>query len=276
MTICVALKVNDCLVFAADSAASIVDGNRAILNVYDHGNKVFNLRKGLPICAMTSGMGNFGPTSISTLAKDLRAELTDGKYKLDPAAYTIEDVAKAAHDFLFQQKFQALPDPKPQSGMNFWIGGYSAKADHPELWRVDIDKAASPGPVKLADTAVCGLWWSGQPELISRVVNGRSMGLAEALKTAGIPDATIPQLVAHIDQNCGAPLWHAAMPTGDAIELVDYLAEATKDYVRFSPGANTVGGATDIATVTKYEGFKWVRRKHYFDSVHNPMEQGHG
>lgn len=272
MTICVALKVNDCLVFAADSAASIVDGNRSILNVYDHGNKVFCLRKGLPICAMTSGMGNFGPTSVSLLAKDLRAGLTDGAYELDPEKYTIEEVAEAAHDFLFVKKFSALADPKPQSGMNFWIGGYSAGADHPELWRVDIDKAASAGPVQLADTNTCGLWWSGQPELISRIVNGVSMGLTEALKSAGVPEATIPQLAQHISEAGAASLWHAAMPTGDAIALVDYLAEATKAYVRFSPGANTVGGATDIATVTKYESFKWVRRKHYFDTIHNPVE----
>lgn len=276
MTICVAVKVNDCLVFGADSATSMVNQQNQVLNLYDHGNKVFNLRKGLPICAMTSGMGNFGSASISLLAKDLRAELTEGKHKLDPKKYTIEDVAKAAHEFLFVTKFQALPDPKPQSGFNFWIGGYSAKSDHPELWRIDIAHGACGGPQQAADTTKCGVWWSGQPEFISRVINGRSHELAGVLTAAGIPPNDVPALVQRITEECGAAVWQPAMPTGDAIRLTDFLVEGTKDFVRFLPGANTVGGATDIATVTKYEGFKWVRRKHYYETALNPLETDHG
>ena len=63
MTICVAVKVNDCVVFAADSATSMTDASGHILNVFDHGNKVFNLYKELPIAAMTCGMGNIGKTT---------------------------------------------------------------------------------------------------------------------------------------------------------------------------------------------------------------------
>lgn len=48
MTICVAVKVHDCLVFAADSAMSLDVGDETV-NVYAHGNKVFNLVKGLPV-----------------------------------------------------------------------------------------------------------------------------------------------------------------------------------------------------------------------------------
>lgn len=64
MTICVAVKVQDCLVFAADSTSSLqarsADGQAFTVNTYDNANKVFNLRKGLPIAAMTAGIGNFG------------------------------------------------------------------------------------------------------------------------------------------------------------------------------------------------------------------------
>ena len=67
MTVCVAVCVHDGIVFAADSAVSLVanvDGQLAITNVYRHGNKVFNLCKGLPICAMTCGVGNIGHAAI--------------------------------------------------------------------------------------------------------------------------------------------------------------------------------------------------------------------
>ena len=64
MTICVAVKVHDCLVFAADSALSLVEGGETV-NVYAHGNKVFNVVKGLPVPGMKdlSGLG----VSITTL-----------------------------------------------------------------------------------------------------------------------------------------------------------------------------------------------------------------
>jgi len=70
-------------------------------------------------------------------------------------------------------------------------------------------------------------------------------------------------------------LVHAAMPVVDAINLADFLVDLTKRYFRFLPGADIVGGATDIATVTKHEGFKWIRRKHYYPPELNPQETDH-
>ena len=46
-----------------------------VTNIWNHGIKVFNLHKQLPIVAMAAGMGNFGPISVSDLAKYLRQEL---------------------------------------------------------------------------------------------------------------------------------------------------------------------------------------------------------
>jgi hypothetical protein len=69
MTVCVGVAVHDCLVFSADSASTLVEtdpnsGQSRVVNVYRHGNKVFNLHKQLPIAAMTCGMGNIGAASI--------------------------------------------------------------------------------------------------------------------------------------------------------------------------------------------------------------------
>ena len=65
------------------------------------------------------------------------------------------------------------------------------------------------------------------------------------------------------------------MPTVDAIELARFLAETTKQFVRFLPGSNSVGGNIDIATVTKHENFKWVARKHFYAPALNPLETDH-
>lgn len=59
------------------------------------------------------------------------------------------------------------------------------------------------------------------------------------------------------------------MPIQDAIDLVAYLAEVTAGYMRFKPGIPTVAAPIDIATITRFQGFKWVRRKHYYPAKLN-------
>ena len=64
MTICVGVAVHDCLVFAADSASTLittdpVTGQSAVHNVYRHGHKVFNLFKKQPIAATSINPHSF-------------------------------------------------------------------------------------------------------------------------------------------------------------------------------------------------------------------------
>jgi len=65
------------------------------------------------------------------------------------------------------------------------------------------------------------------------------------------------------------------MPVQDAIDLAQFLVTTTINFTKFLPGANTVGGAVDIATVTRHEGFKWIKRKLYYSAELNPLETDH-
>jgi hypothetical protein len=60
------------------------------------------------------------------------------------------------------------------------------------------------------------------------------------------------------------------VPIQDAIDLAEYLVNATSAFAKFRRGAATVGGPVESAAITKHEGFKWVKRKHYFNSDLNP------
>jgi ATP-dependent protease HslVU (ClpYQ) peptidase subunit len=55
MTVLVSVKINDGVVMAADSASSFASGM-----VYQHADKIANLRHGLPIGAMVTGAGGIG------------------------------------------------------------------------------------------------------------------------------------------------------------------------------------------------------------------------
>ena len=72
MTVCVAIKVHDRIVFAADSATSLLvsapNAPASVANIWNHGIKVFNLHKQLPIVAMTAGIGHLGSSDLRQLA----------------------------------------------------------------------------------------------------------------------------------------------------------------------------------------------------------------
>ena len=85
MTIAIALKINDGIVLATDSASTIVgeeneDGVRSVYHTYFTADKLFNLKKGSPVGAMTWGNGIVNNESISTLAKDFREEIKEKEY----------------------------------------------------------------------------------------------------------------------------------------------------------------------------------------------------
>jgi hypothetical protein len=281
MTICVAVKVHDCIVFAADSTSSpqsiSATGEPVTINTYDHANKLFNLRKGLPIAAMTAGIGNFGASSISTVTKDFRALLSKegSDFYIDPHNYTMEQVTKLARRYFFEERLGKL-NPVPSGNFQYWIGGYSSGEELGEIWRFQIDNRVCADPICDADKSVpSSIGWGGAPEAINRLILGYSNELGNALAAGGVPVASVPQAIAEIGRYTQVQLANAAMPTTDAIELARFLAETTKQFVRFLPGSNSVGGNIDIATITKHENFKWAARKHFYSNALNPLETDH-
>ena len=117
--------------------------------------------------------------------------------------------------------------------------------------------------------------WAGQPAPINRLLMGFDAALPDALVASGLPQDQVDPLLSQLKERTATPLVHATMPVADAIQLVDFLVDVTKRYFAFLPGADIVGGETDIATVTKHEGFKWIKRKHYYPPDLNRMETDH-
>jgi hypothetical protein len=284
MTVCVGVAVNDCLVFAADSASSIVqtqevDGQQQsrILNVYQNGDKVYNLFKGLPIAAMTCGMGNIGSESIGTLAKRFRKMLVnDPVYKIDPERYELEDVALKVRQFFFEERYQALENPPQNSSFEFWVGGYSSGLDaRHEVWKISIVNGACGDPTPVVENGDFDLFWGGQPGPIHRLLFGFDPELLDVLREMGAEEEAVGEIADACRARLTRQIVLPTMPVRDAIALADYLVATTKDFFRFLPGADIVGGETDIAVVTRYEGFKWIRRKHFYPAHLNPLETGH-
>lgn len=282
MTVAIVVKIWDGIALAADSATTLRldDGSS---QVYNSANKIFHLHRELPIGAMTWGLGSIGPASIATLTKDLRARLMgrDAAHKdweLDPDTYTVEGVANRLvehlHGELFSQVF-GTHNPPP-GGLGMLVAGYSAGEQSAEGWVVEIsDPAVTPLPTLTIPRDGAGWVSFAQPAATQRLWFGVDQELVGQLEAAlDPPEWQKIQPVIQAYANGTSPVW-AGMPLQDAINLAQFMVDATAGFTHFLLGPNTVGGPTEVASISRHEGFKWIHRKHYYDPSINPRETGH-
>jgi hypothetical protein len=287
MSVALAMNVHDGIILAADSASTLTLGPTPtsqpgvrpsqIANVYNNANKIANLWKGRPIGCVAFGSGSIGSVSISTLLKDFRQklhkpeafEIEDSTFNIDD--FTMEGVAKLLASFL-SRECQKLPESTPPPTLGIFLAGYSTGAALGERWAINIQSGQAPPPVRLHAPDQVGMNWGGEGgEAISRVVLGYSNRLLNVLGRA-VP-AQLTELMPMLGQ-LQAPVVFAPMPIQDAIDLAEFLVHTAIQYSRFVPGAQVVGGPIEIAAITKHEGFKWIRRKHYYSAELNRETNG--
>ncbi len=274
MTVAVAVKVFDGIVLATDSATTLLLGGGAA-QVYNGADKIFHLHRRRPVAAMTWGNGVIGAASIATLAKDLRRRFMG----LDPAwpdwelqdDYTVEGVANRLVDMMFDE----LYDPLGVHGvLGFLVAGYSGGSKASEAWLVLLDDPASrPVPALAAGPDQAGWLAYAQPEAVQRLFNGYDEHLPAKLGQV-IDAAHMPAVMDVLNQRLTRPA-QPPMPLLDAISLAGFMVDVTIGYSRFLLGADTVGGPTEVASITRHEGFKWISRKHYYDPRLNPGDLDH-
>jgi hypothetical protein len=289
MSIAVAISVHDGIVLAADSASTLTPGFIGVppgtmrppplaMNVYNNANKIANLYKGEPIGCVAYGSGSIGSASISTLLKDFRYRLTNGLEKdFEIKSYTMQDLGQRLSHFLGQHAQSLGPnDPKPTLGL--MLAGYSADKTQGEgkalgeVWSIGINNGVSSPPQNMRPDNPVGISFAGEAESLARILTGFSPRLPQVLHAVMKPTPSAPdlaRLVGFLGQNLQAPVVFPPMPIQDTIDLAEWLVQTAIMYSRFSPGAPVVGGPIESAAITKYEGFKWIRRKHYFQKEFN-------
>lgn len=244
MTIVIALLVGDGVVLAADSASTLTEGTN-VKNVYFNAEKVWNVCKGLPIGAVTYGLGGFAGRSIASLAKDLRERFSDGgTWTLIKKGFTVESVAQRFKEFFYDEHYvkewpKKGTDPQGaaidvHAPFGFLIAGYSNAERHAEVWSFEVDQTGTPRVSSVFGRDQVGVEAKGQPEAIYRLLGGYSPLILTGLINSGIPQANAEAFLNGLPVE---KLVHASMPIQDAIDLARYCVEVTAGFVRFTPGA---------------------------------------
>lgn len=279
MTVVVAVVSSDGLALASDSAttqSSVVNGVIRTMSIWNSANKIFNLRKPLPVGAMTFGRAAIEGLSIASHAKDLRCRLTGTVSDpdapvLDSETFTVEQVAQVMAEY-----FQPRCDSEPDGGtLGFLVAGIGGTERSPEVWEVLLDGQGGRNVSQVLAPGMTGIVHQGMTDAITRLVDGAGQGLGQALEDMGAlqPGAGEPFAEAVRDRLHMEWAW-PGMPLGEIIDMAEFLVDTQINFTRFMPGDAIVGGPIEIAALTKHEGFKWVKRKHYYPPDLNPILQG--
>ena len=276
MTIAVSIKINDGIILASDSASSLIQtddkGNFSVIKIFENADKIFNLYKGYTIGAMTWGSGGIGSESQSTIFKDFRKIIMENSdQKIDPKKYKIKDIAKKFKKFISEKYYNEYNNVEKFPVIGYLITGYSSGEILAEEYLIEFNedgKCEGPKTIRECNESGAVAWW-GEPEAIFRLIKGYSMALPKVLTNLGV-NSENQKIILEECKNLELPFVYDAMPVQDAIDLGIYLVNLTINFSKFKPGAETVGGPIEVAAITKHEGFKWVRRKHYFSKEFNP------
>lgn len=210
--------------------------------------------------------------------KDLRRRFggdsptTNKKWKINTKSYTIQYIAERAREFMYEENFAPLNITAKGTQFGLIIAGYSSAAQLSETWTFEVRDGQCDPPRLILPQGVASWYAGGDPDLVGRMANGVSSGALKALIDAGVSAADAGKSITAIQSACASALVEAPMPIQDAIDLAEFFVDTTAAFTRFKRGAGTVGGPTESAAITKHEGFKWVRRKHYFSELLNPRE----
>jgi len=253
-----AIKINEGIVMASDSATAVVP-NGKLDNIYYNRKKLYNLIKGLPIGIVSFGDGEIGDLTIPLLIRKFRRVINDKNSgnQLNQQNFVMKNVAEDFLSYLKKELHNANEGGKLQNHdiIGFLIGGYSTKADVPELWEIKIEK--------FRDFLIeqKGYSWRGQGEIIQRILFGHCTKLGSILKNHKLPNEVIKSILNQCKQDLSANMIVNTMPIKDAIEVAQFLMHTTIKYYRYRSGLSLVGGSIDIAVITREKGFRWIQRQ---------------
>jgi hypothetical protein len=187
--------------------------------------------------------------------------------------YTVEEVANHFKRFMFDRHYQnafaqIVDQHKPMIG--FMIAGYSSGQPRGEVWDLIMDKGVCLGPNLSCGQDLSEFRWEGQPVPLRRLILGFDpVGLAAVLQAEGVEAGKIGEIIQQCRAVFGCSMIDDTMPIQDAIDLAVFLEQTSAGFSRFCEGPTGIGGPVEVAVMTKYEGFKWVKRKHFFNKKLN-------
>jgi hypothetical protein len=262
----IAFKGAEGIVLAADSRVTLTshhaDTNTTLPAYYDNATKLLKVKGQAFVGAVTYGRGALGETQprtahsyIPEFEQELVAEVGER------TRLSVEGFATKLSGF-FQRRWEATmpPETPPNDTMVFLVGGYDEDAAYGRVFQVVIP--TEPAPQEFNAGNEFGITWGGQGEIASRLIHGFDPNLDQLVRAhVHLNPAQTTNLREKALQGLAVPIPYQFLPLQDCVDLAIFLVKATATMQKWMLGIRGVGGAVDIATITRTEGFQPVQQK---------------
>jgi len=264
MSLGIAFKGAEGIVLAADSrvtlTAEMKHGKEKTMlpATYDNATKLLRLSAIHNVGVVTYGIGAIGqkePRTAYSFLPELEKNLADKKI-VQPTVY---EFAKQLSDFFMDQWNEKMPPNYSGPDMVFLIGGFDKDEAYGKVYRVTIP--SNPEPEE-QNANQFGVTWGGQLEYTNRLIKGFDPRLPVIAKNfLKLTDEQQAALQKHLERELSTQIPYQFLPLQDCVNLSIFLIRTTIELQNWIVGVRGVGGAIDVATITRTVGFKPVQQK---------------
>ena len=266
MSLGIAFKGAEGIVLAADSRVTLMPqvvspiGPIMIPATYDSATKLLQVSGQNFVGVVTYGAGVIGlqtPRTAHSYIPEFEAELA----KADTNRLPVLEFAQRLSDFFLKQWQDNMPQDIQGSDLVFLVGGYNENEPYGHVFEIFIPSRPKPNELN-AGPGAFGIAWGGQREITDRLVQGFDPNLPGIVQQfLGLPDDKRNDLDAHLRNTLSVPIPYPFLPLQDCVDLCIFLIRTTITIQTWSLGIRGVGGAIDVATITKTDGFQPIQRK---------------
>ena len=276
MSLGIVFKGPEGIVLAADSRVTLMtrkvqSQNQSMLlpSTFDNATKLLKINGQDFVGVVTYGLGALGEQEPRT-AHSFVPEFEDELYKSEVGRcplkkkvgrLSVEDFANRLSDFFIRQWSAKMPQGHVGPDMTFLVGGYDVDAPYGRVFQVNIP--SNPTPVEQnAGQGVFGVIWGGQLEYTTRLMKGFDPRLPSVVQAfLHLPDDQRAALEDHLNRTLSLSIPYQFLPLQDCVDLSIFLVRTTIEIQTWLVGLRGVGGAIDIATITRTEGFTPIQQK---------------
>lgn len=267
MSLGIAFKGPEGIVLAADSRVTLnnafvqPNGQTMIMaSTFDNATKLLKVKGQNFVGAVTYGIGALGqkePRTAHSFIPEFESMLST---KHQNKRLKVEEFAQELSDFFLAQWNAHMPSAGIQGDMVFLVGGYDEGAAYGHVFEVFIPNKPKPNEL-YATAGQFGAVWGGQREYVDRLLNGYDHRLLDMVQSEFAPDAKKADQFKQKIGQLTTPIPYPFLPLQDSVDLSIFLIRTTIRIQTWLIGIRGVGGAIDVATITKTDGFKAVQAK---------------
>lgn len=264
MSLGIAFKGPEGIVLAADSRVTlnmeIAQGTDKLIipSTFDNATKLLRFHNHNYVGAVTYGAGAIGtrePRTAHSFLPEFERELSkDGSARL-----SVRDFAKKLSKFFFERWSEQKPEPPKSPDMVFLVGGFDKDAPYGSIYQFAVPGQKEPTEQQIG---VFGLTWGGQLGYTSRLIKGMDPQLPALIqKHLNLTDEQKDGLATLLESNLSLRIPYQFLPLQDCVDLAIFLIRTTAEIQTWLVDIRGVGGAIDVATITRTDGFQPVQQK---------------